>query len=372
MKADLNGLQLPSVDPTSRVPRYIQAKQILIGAIQEGALPRGSKLPSTHDVSGKLGVSLLTAHKAIQCLVQEGWLNRERGRGTFVREDFEGSVAAKARFRVGLVLDPLTPLGDYYHAPILNGLREAASNSELGAELLLQHCRPDEILNLRVDGVICFHPSLDVFEELERVHQNTPVVVLGGSTRGTKLHCVDSANERGAREAVAHLVEIGHRDIAVVNGRLTAPNSVHRFRGFVAEMRDRGQTVREDWVINSPTAEMSEPIKSKLRSLLQRRDRPTAILAAGYYFALEVLEVADTLGIRIPHDLSLVGFDDPKSASLLNPALSTVRQPLEQMGRVAMERMFELIAGAPTGSPIQILPTELIVRASTAPPANSR
>lgn len=371
MKTSSDGLRLQAVDPSSTVPRYVQAKQILIGAIQQGALPRGSKLPSTHDVSGKLGVSLLTAHKAIQCLVQEGWLNRERGRGTFVREDFEGSVKAKARFMVGLLLDAQTPLGDYYHTSLLNGLRKASTTNELGADLVWQHCPPDEIGNLTIDGMICFHPELDSFDKLEAINADLPIVVLGGSTRGSKLHCIDSANEHGARAAVAHLAELGHRDIGIINGRLSVPNSLHRFKGFVSEMGNRGLELRDEYVINSETAEMSETVKSRLRSLLQKRSRPTAILAAGYYLSLEVLEVADSLGIRIPQDLSLVGFDDPKSAALLNPALTTVRQPLELMGRKAIQRILELIAGTSSAAQnnIEVLPTEFIVRASTSSPA---
>lgn len=363
----MNGTQLPSVDPNSSVPRYVQAKQILIGAIQQGLLPRGAKLPSTHDVSDELQVSLLTAHKAIQCLVQEGWLNRERGRGTFVREDFEGSVAAKARFCVGLLLDVQVQLGNYYHAPILHGMRDLSAHNELKADLLLQHGKPSEVSNLHVDGVVCFHPDLEYFQALENIARNRPIVVVGGSTRGTSLHCIDSANEQGSREAIRHLASLGHRDIAIINGRLSASNSLHRYKGYVMEMQAQGLPLRDDYVINSDRAEMSEDTKAALRKLFQRKDRPTAILATGYHFALEVLEVAELIGLKIPQDLSLVGFDDPKSASLLNPSLTTVRQPLEQMGREAMKRMFDLIAGNPPAKTIEILPTELVPRASTAP-----
>jgi len=368
----MDSLKLPQVDPASPVPRYVQAKTILIDAIRHGTFPRGSKLPSTGDIGNRIRVSLLTAHKAIQCLVEEGWLQRERGRGTFVRDDFEERVAAKACYRVGLLIDPGVQLGDHYHGVLVQGLREAASTSNPGAELLIQRQNtPAAIPTLLADGFICLHPLREAFELLEAQADNTPIVVLGGSWRETTLHCVDSENVEGARTAVRHLAELGHREIAIINGRLSATNSLHRFQGYLAEMQARGLRIRDEYVLNSDRAEMSAPTKSQLIELLRSESRPTAIVAAGFYLALEVMEVARHLGLRIPADLSLVAFDDAKSSAYLDPPLTTVKQPLEQMAKMAMHRMLSLIEGAKPAPRVQVLPTELIVRGSTAPPPAS-
>jgi len=359
--------RLPQVDPDSPVPRYVQAKKILIEAIRGGTFPRGSKLPSTSEISNSVRVSLITAHKAIQCLVAEGWLQRERGRGTFVRDDFEESVAAKACHRVGLLIDPAVQLGDHYHAVLLQGLREAAAATDPGAELFIQRQNtPAAIPNLLADGFICFHPLRENFELLEMVAKNTPIVVLGGSSRDTTLHCVDSENEQGTREAVRHLIELGHQDIAIINGRLAAPNSLHRFNGYLMEMRAHELPIRDEYVINSDKAEMTGQTRSALIALLRGSMCPTAIVAAGFLLALEVMEIARHLGLRIPQDLSLVGFDDPRSAALLNPPLTTVRQPLEKMAAAAMEKMMALIRGEDPQPRIQYLPTRLVIRESTA------
>jgi len=358
---------LRQVDVRSPVPRYVQAKTILIDAIQRGTFPRGSKLPSTHEISQSLSVSLITAHKAIQCLVAEGWLDRLRGRGTFVRDDFEASVAAKACYRVGLLLDEGVHLGDYYHGALLHGLRQAACADDPGVELFIQRQNsPAAIPNLLADGFICFHPFRETFAMLEAVAKSTPIVVLGGSSRDTSLHCVDSENEGGAREAVRHLAQLGHRDIAIINGRLAATNALHRFNGYLAEMRERELPIRDEYVLNSERAEMTAGARSQLAALLRGPLRPTAVFAAGYMLALEVLEIAREIGLRIPHDLSLVAFDDPRSASLLNPPLTTVRQPLEQMARLAVERLTALMNRTEPSPRVQMLPTKLIVRESTA------
>src|SRR5262245_43617127 len=131
---------LPQVDSSSSTLRYIQAKNILAEAIRSGAFPAGAKLPSTSEVGVRLNVSLITAHKAIQCLVEEGWLRRERGRGTFVRDDFQESVAARPRFRVGMILQPGTVMLDFYHGALLASLRHAAESFQTVGELVIQRC----------------------------------------------------------------------------------------------------------------------------------------------------------------------------------------------------------------------------------------
>lgn len=366
----MNGMVLPElqqVDTASAVPRYVQAKSILIDAIRRGTFRRGSKLPNTSELSACLSVSLITAHKAIQGLVAEGWVDRVRGRGTYVRGDFEASVAAKSCYRIGLLLDRRVHLGDYYHAALFHGLREAACADEPGAELFIQRQNsPAAIPNLLADGFICLHPFRETFAMLEAVAAKTPIMVLGGSTRTTLLHCVDSENEEGARQAVRHLIDLGHRDIAILNGRLSATNALDRFNGYVAEMRDRELPIREEYLLTSEKGEMTPSARGTLTALLRGSLRPTAIVAGGYLLALEVLEIARHLGLRIPEDLSLVGFDDTRSAALLNPSLTTVRQPLEEMARLAMERMIALINHTPAVPRVQYLPTTLIVRESTA------
>jgi DNA-binding LacI/PurR family transcriptional regulator len=363
----MDGVKLPEIDVESPVPRYVQAKKILIDAIRSGTFPRGSKLPSTHEVGNQIRVSLLTAHKAIQCLVQEGWLERQRGHGTFVRENFEQSVAAKACVRVGLLIDSSVRIGNYYHGTLLHALRAGAANNTPGAEIFIhQQNSPASIPNLLADGIVAFHPDRDAFEMLEVVGEKTSIVVLGGSSRTTKLHCVDSANEQGARDAVRHLAELGHRDIAIVNGRLTMMNSLHRYRGYLSEMRERELPIREDYSIHADGMEMSELEKARLAELLQSSLQPTAIIAGAFHLALDILTVAETVGLRVPRDLSVIGFDDPRSAALLNPPLTTVRQPLDEMGRLAMKLVLALIEGQTPEPRRNVLPTELVVRASTA------
>jgi len=359
---------LPQVDSSSSTLRYIQAKNILAEAIRSGAFPAGSKLPSTSEIGTRLNVSLITAHKAIQCLVEEGWLRRERGRGTFVRDDFQKSVAAKPKFRVGMILQPGTVLLEFYHGALMASLRHAAESTDAVGELVIQRCNAAEDLDrIDADGFLVFHPSIDSFPHLEEVAKRKPIVVLGGSTPDTSLHCVDSQHYNAARETVRHLVEFGHERIAIINGPMNATNAIDRHRGFVDELEANGLPLRPEFVFDTDAAKSGSPVMGQIIKILRSPERPTAIIVCGYYVALDVMILLRRMQLKVGSDVSLVGFDDPKSASLLDPALTAVQQPLEEMGARAYQRIVQMINGENPSPRIELLPTSLIVRESTGP-----
>lgn len=360
--------ELPRVDTNSPVPRYIQAKTILAEAIRSGSLRPGVKLPNTSEIGAAINVSLITAHKAIQCLVQEGWLRRERGRGTFVRGDFEASVAAKPRFRVAVTMHPSVELDDFYHGAVMAGIHEAADAAQPVGEVIIQRRMiPDGMSTIDADALLCLHPYQDAYSYLEEELERRIVVVLGGSASNTRLVCVDSQNFEGARQAVKHLVSLGHHRIAIINGPLASTNCLHRFEGYMAAMQASGITVRPEHVFNADMARTAGAVIERLRKVMKDDDRPTAILACGFYLALDVMALVREMGFSIPADISLIGFDDPRSAGLLDPPLTTVRQPLKEMGRKAYECITQLVAGDRLARQVEMLPTELMIRESTAP-----
>lgn len=359
---------LPQVDSSSATLRYIQAKNILAEAIRTGAFPAGAKLPSTSEIGSRLNVSLITAHKAIQCLVEEGWLRRERGRGTFVRDDFQESVAARPRFRVGMVLQPGTVMVDFYHGALLASLRHAAESADVVGELVIQRCNsPEDLDRIDADGFVVFHPPIENFPRLEDVARRKRILVIGGSQTSTSLHCVDSQNFNAARQAVKHLVELGHERIAMINGPMNSTNAIDRHHGFISQMEASGLTVRDEFILDTDSTRGGAPIMAQLTRILRAAERPTAILACGYYLSLDVMILLRRMALKIGRDVSLIGFDDPKSASLLDPPLTAVQQPLEEMGARAYQRIVSMISGHNPSPRIELLPTSLAIRESTGP-----
>jgi DNA-binding LacI/PurR family transcriptional regulator/DNA-binding transcriptional regulator YhcF (GntR family) len=360
--------ELQQCDPSSSQTRYIQARNILADAIQRGSFPSSSKLPSTTKLAKQLNVSLITAHKAIQCLVDEGWLVRERGRGTFVRPDFESSVAAKPKFRAALIVDPENPMIDYYNGVLMTSIRRANQKSDIVGELIIQpRHKPEELSCLDVDGYIFCQPCQEYLAGLENIASKKAMVVLGSSANGSSFYCIDTDNFDGARQATQHLTELGHKRIAIINGPIEASNFAQRHEGYIAHMEANGLPVENEWVFNCRSSILSESELHSLAELLRSENKPTAIIAFNYYICLSVMALIRVVGLKIPEDISLVGFDDPKSAALLDPPLTTVKQPLEEMGMLAYQRMVQLINGQNSNPTTELLPTSLVIRQSTAP-----
>ena len=278
-----------------------------------------------------------------------GWLRREVGRGTYVREDIDISGDNRQSvFHIGLLFHESehVNIDDYYHSTLINALRRAARQDIKRRVEFFFHegfdLRHKATKNL---GAICIHPAIESQLEVERLGQRHPVVVLGGTFPKTDLTCVDCDNDRGARAAIKHLVELGHRRIMVLSGPMNLSNARDRAGGALAELAAHG--IRPDQR-DLPTSCDSVLLDEQTRAHMQRRltetDRPTAIFAGGFYLALAAIQAARQVGLDIPRDISVVGFDDPQSAPLLDPPLTTIRQPLTEMATRPTNRCAYLAA----------------------------
>jgi LacI family xylobiose transport system transcriptional regulator len=176
---------------------------------------------------------------------------------------------------------------------------------------------------------------------------------------------VGSANWAGGLAATRHLLELGHERIAVISGRPDMMCSLARVDGFRSAMRTAGVPVREDWVHFGDFQVSGGRRGAEL--LLASSDRPTAIFAGSDLQAMGVIEVARERGIRVPEDLSIVGYDDIPAALLSRPQLTTVHQPLKQMAATAARMVVRLAQGETLDQERVDLATHLVVRDSTAP-----
>jgi LacI family transcriptional regulator len=196
-----------------------------------------------------------------------------------------------------------------------------------------------------------------------------PVVVIDPiNLPSARVTSVGSTNFAGGLTATQHLLELGHRQIAYVGGPATAACNQARMHGYRGAMEAEGAPVPDAYV---RTGRFSyEHGIAGGAALLDLPEPPTAVFAGSDETALGVLEAARTRGLRIPEDLSVVGFDDTPIARLAAPPLTTVRQPLREMGAVAVRTALRLAAGERVDSHHVELATELVVRQSTArPPA---
>jgi LacI family transcriptional regulator len=327
---------LKAVKPQPGRPLYATVRDVLRDAIDRGVFVPGQQMPSTKDLSDQLAVSLVTAHRALQELVTAGVLQRAQGRGTFVHEKYPERKNTISDFRVGLLFHAEASLADYYHGQILEGVHRAAH--ELGSDLLL--LRFGEDVRNECNGYLLVNPFPNEAEAFSNQPRRGPALVVGARCEFDDLTCFDVDNVEIARLAVRHLADQGHRCVAYVGGAYQVSNSQDRWQGFTIACREVGLECCDLALVKAKGWRLDDAEREQLATALRADNRPTAVFAAGYAFALEVYGAARAAGLRIPQDLAIVGVDDPPSAEHLTPAMTTVRQPLMQLGYDAMAALF--------------------------------
>jgi LacI family transcriptional regulator len=274
----------------------------------------------------------------------------------------------------GLVGVTTTTSGTAYFSAILAGITEALAEREMwtlvcptrqehdrevsvlqrlmrsemaGALLLLPEESPGELRRLRDDGLVFV-----VVDPLHDVGQDIPVVA--------------ADNVGGARQATAHLLRLGHRRIGVITGRGDGAATRARLQGHYAALADAG--VAPDPMLEVEADFLVPGGAAGAERLLGLASPPTAIFAFNDCMAIGALHVARARGLRLPDDLSVVGFDDTPEAEAAHPALTTVHQPLRELGRMAVGQLVRLMDSQQFESPHVALATRLVVRSSTARP----
>jgi LacI family transcriptional regulator len=223
----------------------------------------------------------------------------------------------------------------------------------------------------RADGLLVMSLPPPAGSLARLADSGVPIVLL--DSRGAGVPMVVTDDVEGGRVATRHLVDLGHERIAFIGDEPGNPlgftSSGSRERGYVETMADAGLTVRPGDIRHGP--HVRTVARELANQLLAGDDRPTAVFAASDTQALGVLEAARAAGLQVPHDLSVVGFDDIEVSSYAG--LTTVRQPLFESGRRATELLLDsLAAEEPFGETEVRLDLTLVVRSTTAPPPSTR
>ena len=275
--------------------------------------------------------------------------------------------------RTGLIGATVPMVHPAYFSFILSGAAEALYERDMRLVLCpTRHEHDREVTLLErmmhgtTDGGLLILPQ-ESGEELEQLlgHGYRFVVVDPLVPLNERIPAVSAAHSAGADAAVKHLLSLGHRRIAAITGPRGWIATEERVRGFHAALAAAGILAEPALVVDGNFE--VEPGLRAARLLLDLHDPPTAIFAFNDNIAIGVLQAARERGLRVPDDLSVVGFDDVEYAELVSPALTTIRQPLAEMGRMAVSLLERLIEGQTIEALHVELRTQLIVRGSTAP-----
>lgn len=322
------------------------------------------------DVARAAGVSVSTISKVMNGRDGIAPTTQEHVRQVIEELGYVGNIGAQSlRARRTGVVGVLVSQFEPYSAEILKGVGAAAEGTDretmawagashnphapTGWEQKLL----GRLAGSLIDGAIIVTPSV------EASSGNFPVVAVDPQRLDLTRPAVSVNDEGGTRSAVAHLVGLGHTRIGYLGGRDDLASAISREAGFRKAMAEAGLAVDERHVqVGDYTAVGAAGPAAKL---LDDRDRPTAIVAANDVSALQVVAAARARGLRVPEDLSVVGFDDVPEAA--RQGLTTVAQPLQAIGAMALSMLLDLLAGRELGDPHRQLPTHLIVRDTTAP-----
>ena len=291
-------------------------------------------------------------------------------RHDYVLHGMAGALAGARSMTIGLVIPTIT---NSIYAASTQAIQRVAQRDSYGVLLGVSEFSPDEerrmirhLVERRVDGLILTGGGRDPasYRLIER--HGIPCVVTWRLDPETNLPCVSFDNYAAGRLAMRHLIDLGHRRIGLICGRTEVNDrALERRKAYEDALNDGGIAI-DPALIFERDFEFIEG-RTAMRRMLDDVVPPTAVFAANDIQAIGAMAECRASGLDIPKDMSIMGFDDLPLAEFTFPKLTTIRVPAQRMGHVAASRLLEMVRGRSKPAS-EVLPVELILRESTAPP----
>ena len=282
------------------------------------------------------------------------------------------------RGKTHVIMVVLPSVGDPFFTGVMRGIRKIASENNYSLlinETQFNTMTADEIgamvVSRQADGIVLLASMSPFGTEVlsERNHRALPIVV-GCETISADLDSYPSVhidNVAAATEATEHLIALGHKKIAFMYGQQDSLLTRDRENGYRATMKKAGLEVDDGWVLGGNLS--IEGAAEATNFLLDHERPPTAIFCANDEMAIGCMHAIQSAGLKVPQDISVIGFDDTRYAAVTQPALTTIRQPAEEIGERVMQRLLHDIEhGRGATAEPELLPYQLIVRGSTGKP----
>ena len=280
--------------------------------------------------------------------------------------------------RAGAVLILVPNLGKPFYSGILAGISEGFAGSEYALLITDTESSPLQdttlagyFLDGRIDGAISLDGGIssEALQHCARHGASDRIIFLCEWVEGESFPVISSDNAEGARLAIRHLHGLGHQKIAHITGPDGNVLTIARREGMVAERARLGLPVHPDWIIRGDFS--LESGHEAAGRILAMNDRPTAVFCSADMVSFGLVAGLIAGGLRVPEDISVVGFDDIEMSGSYVPALTTIRQDRHRLGRRAAEVLLTQLATG-NGHPVAeaAVPVELVIRSSTAPPPN--
>lgn len=359
------------IDKHSPIPQYFQLQTWLLEQIEQGVIKPNDKIPTEEELAQKTGLARATTRQAIQNLVNMGYLVRKRRLGTFVidrdannnRQTIVGILVPD--IRSGYAPELARGAGDEAannkHSIIVCSTDDSFIKADFHTNRLIEHC---------VGGVI-FVPTAAPDEKnhllLERfTRRNIPVVLADRAISDVEVDFVTTDNFQGAYELTKYLILKGHKKIAILVSTLFTTEK-QRLEGYKQALSDYGIPLEPSLVFAKPEPYLEKAYLEYVRAILTHKDKFTAIFAGHDRIAYLFYSVANQMGISIPDDVSIVGYDDLAYTNSYSVTLTTMSQPIYAMGEESMKLIMSRIRGNVSGSRKIVLKSSLVERSSVLP-----
>ena len=337
-------------------------------------------MSSIKDVAKIARVSIATVSRYVNSPDSVRAPTAKRVKEAIKKTGYETNSLAR-NFRMGKthqIMVVLPSIGIPFYGPIVEGVRKVADS--VGYHILVMETAFNSVefddfsrmvMSKQTDGIILLS-TLSPFKEPNiTANKSHPPIVLGLESISTELShfpCVCIDNEAAARDATQYLIGLGHRRIGFLHGSPNTGSELTKARavGFRNAMAANDIPVNEDWVIKAPIT--VEGGRQAARQLSNMGSRPTAIFCANDEMALGAMFEIKKAGLRVPEDISVMGFDNMLYGEISDPPLSTIEQPADKIGEYSMRRLLKLIAGETGGGSMEIIPHRLIERQSCMKP----
>ncbi|HXF70817.1 MAG TPA: LacI family DNA-binding transcriptional regulator [Thermoflexus sp.] len=326
------------------------------------------------DIARAAGVSHTTVSRALRDSEEISPETRARIRAIAESLGYRPNPVARAlqgrrTQTIGVVV---TRLSDPFHTEVVQGIERVAQAYGYGLLLSLSHEDPQKeraivemLAAKQIDGIIVAASRLGsrylpLLESLQ-----IPIVLINSHQTGPYIYSVATDNFHGGHLATSYLIGLGHQAIAYIGNRRGGRSNQDRYRGYRQALREAGLTWRPEWVVKGDGR--VEGGEAAMRRLLEIRPRPTAVFCYNDLTAIGALKAALRAGLRVPDELSIIGFDGLEEGTYVVPELTTVAQPRQQLGRLAAEMLVEILNSRPSPRRV-LLQGMLIERESCGPP----
>lgn len=339
-----------------------------------------ARRPNINDIARLSGVSKKTVSRVINGSPQVRPKTRARIQHVITRVSFEPDIQARGlafrhSFLIGMIYNNPNP---QYVVNFQEGVLEGLRGTDF--ELAVHHCNRDApdfikqsmrfVERHRLYGVI-MSPSVSEDDRLADWLRETkrPFLRVAGVQLDAQTPMIVSNDKQGGKLAARHLAGLGHKNIAVITGRTGFRSSLERLDGFISGLKESGQSLKANNIIEGEyTLESGFKAAQKI---LSRPDRPTAIFASNDEMAAGALRAIHIHGLRVPEDISVMGYDDFGICLATSPQLSTIHSPTREIGTLAAKKLLMSQSSGNYDMVSNVVPT-LVVRESTAAPKTAK